>query len=136
MGQPKATWEKFDDEISDNLLRGMAAAFALVATADVDIAEDEIQRFVDLVKNEPSLRRVDVESIEPLFRSLASALLEDPESGRRRALEIVSATSARHADLVIAAAQMAIVADSHLLNVEELALREVCQALGVDPEGR
>lgn len=129
---PRDVWQRFDDEVSDRLLRGMAAAFALVATADVDIAEEEVQRFLQLVREEPSLRRVDPDAIEPLFRELAQALMDEPDVGRPRALEIVR-ESRRHGELIVAAAQMAIVADSHLVNVEELALREICEALGLDP---
>lgn len=121
--------------VDDGLLGGLAAAFALVATADARVADAEVERFLDLVRSEPALGNVDVAALEPRFRELAQALLDDPREGRRRALALVAATKPEHAPLVVAAAQMAVVADAHLVTVEEVALAEVCQALGVDPSG-
>ncbi len=133
---PRDVWERFDDEVSDGLLRALAAAFALVATADVEIAEAEVQRFLQMVRSDSTFQRVSADVLEPHFRELTRAMLDNPQRERDRALALIRETSPQHAELIVAAAQMAIVADEHLMNVEELALREICEAVGLDSSTR
>ncbi len=132
---PDELWRDFGGDVDDALLGSLAAAFALVATADAEVAQTEVERFLEVVRNEPALGSVDADALEPPFRALTEALLADPAEGRRRALDVLRAVRTEHVPLVVAAAQMAVVADAHLVNVEELALAEVCRALGVDPSG-
>lgn len=129
-------WRRFDRELHTTLLRGATAAFALIATADTEIAHAEVDRFVQIVRDEPRFGGIDGVVLDSLFRALAQALLDDPEPNRARALEIVAQTRNGDAEIVVAVAQKAIVADAHLVNVEELALEEVCEAMGVAAAGR
>ncbi len=130
---PRELWRGIEATGDEGLLRSLAVAFALVATADIEVADAEVERFLELVRSEPALEGVEAAALETQFRALAQALLEDPVEGRERALGLIAATKPEHAPLVVAAAQMAVVADAHLVTVEEVALAEVCRALGVDP---
>ena len=52
-----AAWKRFDDEISDELLRAVTSAFALIAVADGDLAEAEDAGFLSVLRDHPSSSR-------------------------------------------------------------------------------
>ncbi|MEM1415544.1 MAG: TerB family tellurite resistance protein [Myxococcota bacterium] len=134
----RAAWAAFDAAIDEPHVQAIAGAFALVATADADVAFEEVERFAQVVELQPELARVDRAELSRAFRALASQVVRDPAQGRALALEKVRAvaTDPARAELVVRAAQIAIVADGKLHEAEEHALAEVCGALGVSPEGR
>jgi len=129
-------WERFTDEMGDRELQAVAAAFVYVATADRDVAHDEVQRFLHVVRAQPAFRRVDEAALEARFRELAQAILDDPKGGRSIVLEAVEGIvrSPEACRLVVRAAQVAVVADESIRPQEEAALRELCEVLGVEEE--
>lgn len=132
-----AAWDRFESEVRDELLHAVAGAFALVACADGEVAEAEVERFVALT-HQDAFRRLELARLEPAFRDLTKAMLADFAEGKRLALEAVSAVKddASAAELTVSAAQIAIVADHRLKASEEAVLAEICQALEIDPESR
>ena len=134
MAFAQATWVRFDEEISDDLLRAVCGAFALVSAADGSVSEAEITRFASVLAESsdrfPSLDRA---KIDGLFRQLGQALLSDPEDGRRRLLTEIAAVSddAKKRDLVRSAAFIAIEADGRTLQSEQAVLLDIAEALGL-----
>lgn len=128
-------WNRFDEQVSDELLRAVSGAFAVVACADGCLDESEIQMFLDLIKDTREFAKVDRGALEQHFRALGKAIVADFDEGRRRALQeiaLVKGYNDRTA-LVVSAAQIAIIADAKLQEVEEAALRQICEVLGLDP---
>lgn len=134
--QAIATWSRFDADVTDELLRAVAGAFAAIACADGELAESEVDRFVETVISSDALPKVDASRLEASFRDLCQAIFTDFEEGRRRALDAVERVKGdpQKAELVVRAGQVAVVADERLQPPEEAALREICERLGLDPE--
>jgi tellurite resistance protein TerB len=130
-----ATWSRFDAEVTDDLLRAVAGAFAAIACADGELAEAEVERFIETAITSDALPKVDAKRLEASFRDLCQAFFTDVEEGRTRAFAALDRVKddPRKAELVIRAAQIAVVADERLRPVEENTLREICQRLGLDP---
>jgi tellurite resistance protein len=130
-----AIWERFDAEVGDDLLRAVSGAFAFIACADAELADEEVERFLALVREQPSFAALDSHGLEARFRELASAFAADFADGEQRATEAVARVKddPTSRELVLRAAQIAVVADSRLKAVEEAALGRICGALGVDP---
>ena len=120
-------WEELKNALDDELVRAVAAAFALVATADRDLAESEIDRFMQVVKEDPALARATDLGLGNAFRKLAQGVLDDPEQGWFVCLAVLR--KCRRHDLIFRAAQIAIVADGHLREQEEAALARIEGAL-------
>jgi tellurite resistance protein TerB len=133
--QAIAIWSRFDAEVTDDLLRAVAGAFAAIACADGDLAEAEVERFVETVISSDLLPKVDARRLETSFRDVCQAIFTDVEEGRRRALQALEHVKAdpQKADLVVRASQIAVVADGRLKVPEENALRDICERLGLDP---
>ena len=129
-----ASWKRFDAEVSDQLLRAVTAAFALVAVADGDLATSEVDRFVPLLKERSSeLQPLKLERVEGLFRDVCAALLTDPSTGRQRALAYIANVAGNdvECELVRAAAEIAVAADNRELVAERVLLTEICDTLGI-----
>ncbi|MGB8330202.1 MAG: hypothetical protein WCE62_08730, partial [Polyangiales bacterium] len=64
---------------------------------------------------------------------LCAAMFDDPEDGRRLALQCVARVKGvpKHAELVRSAAEIAAAADGRVLSIEESVLRDICAALGL-----
>ena len=131
----KNAWNKFDEEVPDVLLRAVSGAFAVVACADGELAESEINMFLDMIKDTRAFAKVDVTSLGQHFRQLARAILSDFEAGQRLAYEAIAEVKQndKHTALVVSAAQIAIVADARLQDREEQILSQICSILGLDP---
>ena len=129
-----ASWRRFDAEVSDQLLRAVTAAFALVAVADGDLATSEVDRFVPLLKERSSeLQPLEIERVEGLFRDICGALLTDPATGRQSALAYIANVAGNdvECELVRAAAEIAVAADNRELVSERVLLTEICDTLGI-----
>lgn len=130
-----AAWQRFDEQVPDVLLRAASGAFIVVACADGSLDDSEIDIFLDMVRDTRSFAQVDMEALEQHFRALGKAILRDLDGGRRRALEAVALVKGndKQTALVVSAAQSAILADARMQSVEETALRQICEVLGLDP---
>jgi tellurite resistance protein len=131
-------WIRFGSEADPS--RGVAAAFALVACYDGDASAAEVRRYAELAAELPSVDAYRGEAVsdelrEAAFDALTRAILDDFDTGRESALAVVRRFKGNAAatELILRAAQAAIVADGADEVREEVALREVCEALGVDP---
>src|SRR5690242_11521745 len=105
------TWSRFDEAITDDLLRAVCGAFAIVAAADGDVAETEIRGFLDVIREKAEVfPRLDLAVVERLFRDLTMALLSDPEGGRQHVLAEIARVRERpkERELVRSAAQIAV----------------------------
>jgi tellurite resistance protein TerB len=109
----------------------------VIACADGELAEAEVERFVQTVINAKTLPRVAPERLEAMFRDVCQAIFTDVADGRARALEAIAQVKgdAQRVDLVVRAAQVAVVADEKLRKAEERALAQICETLGLDPKG-
>lgn len=128
-------WGRFDDEVGDDLLRAVSGAFAFVACADAHLDDMEVERFLSWIGEHDAFDALDKAALEARFRELADAFRADFDEGARHATEAVARVkgSKEGRELVLRAAQIAVVADERLEAVEEAALARVCAALGVDP---
>ena len=129
-----ASWRRFDANITDQLTRAITSAFALVAVADGDLAQSEIDRYMVLIREqEDVLAPLDIDRVELRFRDIAGAILSDPSAGHSHALKLIAAVAgnAIHCELVRSAAEIAIAADNRELGSEQKVLQEICGALGI-----
>jgi tellurite resistance protein len=134
MAYALATWSRFDNEVSDELLRGICGVFALVSAADGCVSRSEIDRFAKVISdNTGRFRGLDEAKIDGLFRQLGQAIVSDPEAGRRRVLSEIAALrdDKKSRELVYGAALIAIEADGRALSSEQEVLGEIAQTLGL-----
>lgn len=130
-----AAWNRFDESISDGLLRAVAGAFVLVAAADGELSRSEADRFFQVLRSKADVfAAIDFKALDKTFGDLADAMFADPEDGRRLALDCVSRVRGvpEHAELVKSAAEIAAAADGRLQEVERSVMRDVCRALGLE----
>ena len=135
MAYALATWARFDEAVTDDLLRAVCAAFVIVATADGIVSDSEITHFLDVIRDRAdAFPHLDLEAVERQFRDLSMAVLTDPEGGRRHALAEIALVKEqpRQRDLVQSAAQIAIMADRRVERSEEAVMGEICKALGME----
>ncbi|WP_428261267.1 tellurite resistance TerB family protein [Haliangium sp.] len=131
-----ATWERFDEEVPDEVLRAVSGAFAIVACADGRLEESEISAFIDMIKDTRAFHAVDLRELETQFRRIGRAILDDFEEGRQHAfheIALLERGDPRQTALVVSAAQIAIVSNGKLDDAEEVVLGQICEALGLDP---
>ena len=131
-----ATWEQFDEEVPDDVLRAVSGAFALVACSDGSLDESEIEAFLEMIRDTRAFRDVHLGTLEAQFRRVGRAILDDFEEGRRHALREIARLArgdASQTALVVSAAQIAVVSNGQLAGAEEATLRQICEALGLDP---
>ncbi|MEM8607439.1 MAG: TerB family tellurite resistance protein [Myxococcota bacterium] len=130
-----AAWSRFNAEVSDDLLRALSGAFALVASADGELATSEVDGFVQLLRDKASVfSNVDFDALEGSFRELTDALIANPDDGRLRALDCVAGVrgDATKSELVRSAAAIALAADGRVRAPEEAAVKEIHRVLGLD----
>lgn len=131
-----AMWERFDEEVPDEVLRAVSGAFALVACSDGRLDQSEIDAFLEMIRDTRAFRDVHLGTLEAQFRRLGGAILDDYEEGRRHALQeigLLAKGDSRQTALVVSAAQIAAVSNGKLDEAEEAILRQICEALGLDP---
>ena len=135
MAYAVATWVRFNAAVSDDLLRAVSAAFALVAAADGELAKSEVDGFVELLRSKSDVfTSIDFDSLELAFRDLTDSLIADPEQGRARACECIARMKgdAARCELVRSAAAIAVAADGLVRAPEEAAMQNICVALGLE----
>lgn len=132
-----AAWNRFDDNVSDGLLRAVSGAFVLVAAADGELSRSEADRFLQVLRTKrEAFPAIDFRELEKVFNDLADAMFTDPADGKRLALQCVARVKGvpAHAELVKSAAEIAAAADGKLQSVEESVMRDVHRALGLRPQ--
>lgn len=130
-----ATWARFNDSVSDELLRALAGAFVLVAAADGELARPEVDRFLEILRSKADVfSAIDFTALETTFRDLCEAMFADPEDGKRLALDGVARVRQKReqAELVTSAAEIAAAADGRLRSIEGLAVQEIRDVLGLE----
>ncbi|MGB5812753.1 MAG: hypothetical protein WBG86_19620, partial [Polyangiales bacterium] len=50
-----AAWARFNADVTDDLLRALSGAFALVAAADGELATKEVEGFLSLLRDKQSV---------------------------------------------------------------------------------
>lgn len=137
MGTSEAeqSWRRFHAAVGDDGLRAVSAAFASVACADGQLDDREVQRFLAWIGDQAAFAGQDLAALEAGVRELAAAFRVDYDEAARRATEAIAGMrlDELRRELVLRAAQIAMVADERLEPVEETALARICAALGVDP---
>lgn len=129
-----AAWHRFDKSVPYGLLRAVSGAFVLVAAADGELSRAEADRFLEVVRGKSEVfSRLDFGALEKTFGDLADAMLDDPEDGKRLALQCVAQVRDEpdQVELVTSAAKIAADADGRLQSSEESVMEEIRQALGL-----
>jgi tellurite resistance protein len=130
-----AAWNRFDQSVSDGLLRAVSGAFVLVASADGELSRSEADRFFEVIRSKADVfSAIDFKALYKTFGDLADAMFADPEDGKRLALQCVARVKGvpEHAELVKSAAEIAAAADGTLQSVEQSVLRDICRTLGLE----
>jgi tellurite resistance protein len=133
-----AAWKRFDDTVSHGLLRAVAGAFVLVATSDGELSPAEADRFLEMLGSKSDVfAPIDFDDLSNTFNDLSEAMLEDPEDGKRLALQCVARVRGvpQHAELVSGAAEIAASADGRIKSIEKSVLRDIRSALGLAASG-
>lgn len=129
-----AAWKRFDDDVTDDLLRAVAGAFVLVAASDGELSPSEANRFLETLGSKAdALSPLDFGALARTFRDLSEAMLSNPEDGKRLALQCVSQVKGtpQYAELVWGAAKIAASADGRVELAEERVMGEIGEALGL-----
>lgn len=129
-----AAWKRFDDSVSDGLLRALSGAFVLVAAADGELSPAEADRFFGVLRSKSDVfASIDYAELAKTFGDLTEAMFADPEDGKRLALQCVARVKGvpQHAELVKNAAEIAAAADGRLQSIEASVLQDVQRALGL-----
>ena len=121
---------------SEHLFSAISSAFALIACSDAELAESETERFKEVLRHAEPCQGLDLDALEHDFLELARLLLTDYEQGRNRAFTAIEKVKddPESRARVVAAAQVAIVADGALRAIEERVLADICVTLGMDPD--
>jgi tellurite resistance protein len=133
-----ATWFRFNEDVTDVLLRALAGAFALVAASDGELARSEVDGFVDMLRGKADVfSGLDFEALESTFRELTDALIANPEDGRQRAFNCITRVAGDpvRSELVRGAARIAVASDGRVRASEEATLQEISKALGLANAG-
>ncbi|NNE20565.1 MAG: tellurite resistance TerB family protein [Myxococcales bacterium] len=133
-----ATWVRFDEDVTDVLLRALSGAFALVAASDGQLSRSEVDGFIDMLRGKTDVfGGLDFEALENTFGDLADALIANPEDGRQRAFDCIARVAGDpvRSELVRSAAAIAVAADGRVRATEDTTLQEISAALGLPHAG-
>jgi len=133
-----ATWARFNEDVTDVLLRALSGAFALVAASDGALARSEVDGFIEMLRGKVDVfSGLDFDALEGTFRDLAEALIANPEDGRQRALDCIARVAGDpvRSELVRSAAAIAVAADGRVRGAEDTTFQEISAALGLANAG-
>lgn len=126
MTEPLPSFDSLLDAVSDDRgVRARTIAFGLVTAYDHDVSDSEVERFTQLIGGDGEA-----------FRALASTMKRDLDGATAWARGYL-ADERGDADAIraiVEAARVAAIADSQLAEREEIALRVVAVAVGLDPD--
>lgn len=128
-------WKALRVPGSDRVIVGVAAAFALVASANGELEASEAQRFLDVVRGSrlaPS-DEGSHQQLEKAFDELARAILASPALGRAECLRVLSdfGFDPMRSEIIWSATRAALVADAALDAAERSAAEEIRRALQI-----
>ena len=108
----------------------------MVASADGAVSFSERVRIDQIVETLEALKVFDPHEAVDLFNEFTDAILEDPKSGRAKALEAIQsvADNPETAQLLIRICIAVSEAKSERLLVDQIEIVMLCSALGVDPK--
>lgn len=131
-----AAWHRFDEQVTEPMARAISGAFALIACADGELSESEVDALVEAVLTAGAVPGLEVARVERMFRDVCQAMLTDVEDGWRRALALIEPAKQdpAQAQLVAHAAQIAMYADGRVQEPELAALKKICTLLQVTLE--
>lgn len=130
-----ASWQRFDSQVTDELARAVISAFILVAVADGDLAQSEIDNFILMIgAQEELVAPIGLDRARLLFRDIGSAIMSDPGAGREHALELIAAVkgNVNYCELVRATAEIAVIADNRKLASEQAVMKVICDAMDIE----
>jgi len=128
--------EGLSRDATRNFLHAVIAGAALVAHADGIVLSVEKRDMEAFIRRDRRLAGFDAEGVEAAFRAINSRLDQDPEAGRREALEIVARLrndAALARDCLEACCTVA-AADDLLDEAELRMLVTICHVLGLDAD--
>jgi tellurite resistance protein len=128
-------WKALRVPGSDRVIVGVAAAFALVASANGELEASETQRFLDVVRGSrlaPGAAEGE-QQLAKAFDELARSILASPEQGRSECLRVLSdfGFDPMRSEIIWSAAGAALIADAALDAAERSAAEEIRQALQI-----
>ena len=119
---------------SDETLRAIAAAYAYVACADGSYDDRESSRFEALLKELPGLTQESMVRAQSYLSDFVRGFQLDFAEGLDTAEEAVHRLRGQRelGELVLRAAQVALISDGRLVQVEENAIHRICEALDME----
>lgn len=117
------------------LRQAIAAVFALVTVADGEVVVSEVARFEQWLAERSREVAVRHQAMAE-YHQMCGLLEDDYERGIREVKDRLAAVAdnSLYCELLVSAARTAVVADHHIDEREEVALRDVFEILGLDPD--
>lgn len=117
----------------EDFMLAMSAAFGLVACSDGVLEQCEIHRFMTVVKSTDVLADFPWHEIEGHFNDITKDILNRGMPAKKSALDLVARieSNLEYRQAVLSCAQVAIIANFKIQDVEESVFKEVCEALSV-----
>jgi tellurite resistance protein len=133
---PYRTLQQDDLDERPILAKAASAGFALIATADGAVAVGERARLARWLAGCSRRFALQQEALSYFDELCAQLMSPDGERVRLEAKALIGSAceTAAHRQVVLSAARAAIVADQCVDEREEIALREICELLELDPE--
>ncbi len=143
MGFLRSLLDQFHDELERNhnrpFLKATMAACALAASADGKVSFGERVRVDQILETLDSLKIFDPHEGVDLFNEFADAILEKPETGRKKAFDVLKEV-ARDDDTkalilrICCAISEANAVDGEKNLVDQIEIVSLCSRLGIKPE--
>jgi tellurite resistance protein TerB len=123
-------------EVSEDLVEALAAATAMVAFADGVASPEEREELLAVFEEEDRLTDIDLDDLFDAFDDYAERFVEDRKLAESEALATVAVfdDSPDLGRLVVRAALAVASTDGALTAEEERAARQLCDALGIEPD--
>lgn len=123
-------------EVSEDLVEALAAATAMVGFADGVASPEEREELLAVFEEEDRLTEIDLDDLFDAFDDYAERFAEDRKLAESEALATVAVfdDSPDLGRLVVRAALAVASTDGTLTAEEERAVRQLCDALGIEPD--
>lgn len=126
--------DELEAEISEDLLDGLAAASAMIASADGVPSPDEREELLSVFEEEDRLTEIDLDDLFDAFDDYAERFAEDAGAAEAEALAAVAVfdDSPEMGRLILRSALAVASVDGTLTAREEQALQRLCDMLGLE----